>query len=100
MNMVLSGHNFAQAQQFLIENATTEGYSIKLIMISDDQNNDINLRVFALTEFSRIIKDHWRPKNGRRPLQDKDRDLIRGSLLDAVIRCDGVNFCFLARNLL
>ena len=65
INYVLSGNaqNMNPANQWLLDNATNTGYALDLIIISDNKNHTRNQRQFALNEFSRIIKDHWRPKN-------------------------------------
>lgn len=66
--------------------ALEPGYPLKLMMIADMSELDINKRQFAVTALKNSIVKLWKAKSDKPSFSEEDKSTVRNSLLDALIR--------------
>ena len=57
----------------------TTGFTIELLLISDDQNNDVSIRQSALIHLKNIIQEHCEQQPF---LPQADTDTLKASILE------------------
>jgi hypothetical protein len=57
-----------------------------MMLIVDDPQCEIEIRQAAVVNLKTFLENSWKPKEGAFVLPENEKEIIRGTLVDALIR--------------
>lgn len=60
------------------------GFIVNMMKIANDTTQNVNIRQLALANMQNCIRQHWNPSQGEYSICEQDRQILKGSFLDAI----------------